>query len=69
MEGFYSQKEGGTRKLKEWIISGRSFSLMGRQGSYQAGYPPSADLEIPELVGSKLIPLLGEAETAIKFRC
>lgn len=23
MEGFYRQKEGGTRKLKEWVVSGK----------------------------------------------
>lgn len=26
-EGFYGQKEGGTRKLKEWIISGEVIFL------------------------------------------
>ena len=26
MEGFY-RKEGGTRKLKEWIISGRTYQV------------------------------------------
>lgn len=29
MEGFQRQKYGGTRNLKEWIISGKSLSLRG----------------------------------------
>lgn len=41
MEGFYKQKEGGARELKEWVISGKE-----NGGFYQADDLTSADQEI-----------------------
>lgn len=56
MEGFWGQKEGGRRGLKEWVISG--LPLGEDRGSCQADH----------LTGAAQacwfnIPLLGEAET------
>lgn len=65
MGGFYRQKEGGTKKLKEWIISGKNTFPWGI-----AGVPLRL---ITSLVFRKLqtewfkIPLPGEAETAVRL--
>lgn len=47
MEG-YRQKEGGTRRLEEWIISGKASFLLGDGRFYQVDYLPSVDQEIPD---------------------
>lgn len=44
MEGFYGQKESGTGKLKEWVISGTGTFLYGN-ADYQAGYLTSIEIQ------------------------
>lgn len=48
-DGFHWQKEGGTRKLKEWSISRQwHFPLGEDKESYQADDLTRADQEIPD---------------------
>ena len=70
MEGFYRHKDGGTRKLKESIISGK-LTLPTRQ---EAGWDRILIKQITSLVLTRKfqfdwfkILLLGEAETAIRL--
>ena len=47
-----------TKKLKDWIVSGKDSFHKGKEGSYRADYLISVHQETP---------LLGESETAIRL--
>lgn len=43
MRGFYSQKEGQARKLKEWVFQQGYLPTVEGREFYQADYLPTAD--------------------------
>ena len=67
MGSFYRSKEGGTKKFKKWIISGRD--SRGRQGHliwqvFSTGVFSGNSRPIGDWFK---IPLVGKAETAIRL--
>lgn len=64
MESFYRQKEGGTRKLKEWIIFGR-VTLLEAGGFIRQ----ITSLALTRKIKTYRVKItfLGEAETAVSL--
>lgn len=64
MEGFYRQEEGGTRKLKEWIISGM-VTLLEAGGFIRQ----ITSLALTRKIKTYRVKItfLGEAETAVRL--